>query len=383
MIHSIKLLKEAGARVFVADRDPSAPGFRVANGSAPIDIVDAGAIAKYAQEIGANLILVVNGAGVVSGSEASERLGLPGLPMSVARRSQDKGLARDCWRDAGLLQPDYCIVRSRVEFPRAAEKIGYPLVIKPASRWGSRGVCLISTPTELEWAIAIAETDGADSSYIVEQAIQGTEVSVEGLVQNGTPQVLAVADKEMQDHPNFRIGMALNYPAKMSCTQLTAIDNTVTKAVQALGIVNGAFDCECMVNATGVFLLEVNPRPGGGHIFGQIVEAVSGVCMPLAYAKILLGEPVDIRPKRSKGVCYKFFSPPEGIFQSVHGVEEARQTPGVLDLGFNLGTGTCVKPIKADADRPGFVVAQGNDRQEAIAVANKAIASIKYTMQPG
>jgi cysteine synthase A len=382
MTHSIQRLRQEGYRVFAADRDPAAPGFAFADGAAAVDIVDAAAIATYAQQIQADLIMVVNGAGVVSGAVASQRLGLPGLPPDVARSAQDKGRCRHRWRECGLLQPNYQVVDNSDQFAEVAAAIGYPVVIKPTTRWGSRGVCLVQHPAELAWATAFIRRHAGTESYIIEEAILGTEVSVEGLVQRGHTQVLAVADKEMQDHPNIRVGMVLNYPAAMSPAQLQAVDETTQRAIAALGIENGAFDIECMVNDRGVYLLELNPRPGGGHIFGQIVEAVSGVCMPVAYAKILFGEDVDIRPQYQRGVCYKFFAPPPGIFRGVRGLEEAARSPGVLEFGFDMATGTRVGPIEADADRPGFIVASGPDRQTAIDNVRRASAALQFDMQP-
>jgi biotin carboxylase len=382
MTHSILRLKEAGYQVFAVDRNPVAPGLALVDGFAPVDIVDADAVAEYAQTIGVDLILVINGGGVTSGAVASYRLGLPGLPPEVALRSQNKGRSRDCWKAAGICQPEYRVVRTHAEFEEAADAIGFPLVIKPTTKWGSRGVSMIHEASELSWAIDFAAHGAMSGEYIVEKAIAGIEVSVEGLVQHGRPQVLAIGDKEMQDHPRFRVGMVLNYPAGLPPFQIQAIEETVGRAVQALDIENGAFDAECMVNEAGVFILEINPRPGGGHIFGQIVEAVSGVCMPVAYAKILLGEDVDIRPRYQKGTCYKFFCPPPGVFRGVSGLEEARRMPGVLDLWFDMAPGAWVRPIEADADRPGLVVALGEDRATAIQNANQAIGRLKFDIEP-
>jgi hypothetical protein len=56
--------------------------------------------------------------------------------------------------------------------------------------------------------------------------------------------------------------------------------------------------------------------------------------------------------------------------------------PGILDLGFHMAPGTRVGSIAEDADRPGFVVAAGKDREEAIANASRAIAALRYDLTP-
>ena len=84
---TIRRLRGLGYRVFAADRNPDAPAFAEADGHAPVDIIDAAAIEAYARDIRADLVMVVNGAGVISGAHASERLGLPALPVDVAIRT--------------------------------------------------------------------------------------------------------------------------------------------------------------------------------------------------------------------------------------------------------------------------------------------------------
>ncbi|MEX0676127.1 MAG: ATP-grasp domain-containing protein [Pirellulales bacterium] len=381
MIHSIRLIRELGHQVYAADRNPNAPAFALADGSQQLDICDADGVTDYARRIRADVILAVNEAGVLPAAEASARLRLPNVSPAVAMRCLDKGMMRDAWQAAGLPQPDYRIAHDPEEIAATANQIGYPIVLKPALNWGSRGVSFVDKDSELPWAVDFAQINCRNGRYLVEKAITGTEMTIEGLVQGGRPQVLAKSDKEPQQHPKFRVAMALNYPARFDPWQLELANDVVAKAAMALGIENGAFHCECMINAHGVYLIEMAARGGGGHIFGQIVQAVSGVCMPQALVRILLGEDVDVRPRCQLGACYKFFAPPKGIFQAASGVEEAKRMPGILDFGFTMEPGTRVDDISGDADRPGFVVATGADRDEAIANANRAIGTVRYVMQ--
>src|SRR5581483_10132561 len=156
----------------------------------------------------------------------------------------------------------------------------------------------------------------------------------------------------------------------------------VTRAAIALGIENGAFHCECMVNADGVYLLEMGARPGGGHIFGQLIEATSGICMPRALVEVLLGEPVDLTPRWRRGACYRYFSPPAGILRRIANLEEARRLPGILDLAFTVQPGGEIKEIAVDTDKPGYVAAAGSDRAEARQNADRAVALLEFVIEP-
>lgn len=380
MCHSIRKLEEIGLRTLAADGASDAPGFALVEDHAVIDIRNTAAVAGFARSKGVDLILAVNEAGVLAAAEASHQLGLPNLPPDVALRCLHKGLMREAWQEASLPQPLFRRVASAEAIAAAASSIGYPMILKPAMNWGSRGVSRVAEAGDLPWATDYARANCRDGEFIVEQCISGTEMTIEGLVKRGRAQILAQSDKEPQEHPRYRVAMALNYPARFADWQLQRASEVVSKAVRALGIENGAFHCECMVNDTDVFLLEMGGRPGGGHIFGQIVEAASGVCMPQALARLLLGDDPDIRPVHRRGACYKFFAPPSGVFREALGVAEASRLPGILDFGFHMSPGTTVSPIAGDADRPGYAVATGDTREEAIANADRAIASIRYVM---
>jgi biotin carboxylase len=380
MCHSIRKMQEIGLRILAADGAPDAPGFALVEDHTVLDIRDAAAVAGFAGSKGVDLILAVNEAGVLAAAEASHQLGLPNLAPDVALRCLHKGLMREAWQQVGLPQPMFHRVASAEAIAAAALSIGYPVIVKPAMNWGSRGVSRVADAGDIRWAIDYVRANSRNGEFVVEQFVSGTEMTIEGLVKQRRVQILAQSDKEPQPHPKYRVAMALNYPARFADWQLQRATEVVSKAAQALGIENGAFHCECMVNETDVFLVEMGGRPGGGHIFGQIVEAASGVCMPQALARLLLGDNPDIRPKHQLGACYKFFAPPHGVFRDALGVAEARQLPGILDFGFHMRAGTAVSAIVDDADRPGYAVAAGDTREKAIENADRAIASIRWVM---
>ncbi len=381
MRHSIQQIQAMGHQVYAIDKNPAAPAFAVADGHAPIDLVDTGAITDYARKINADAILAVNEAGVMSAAYASQSTGLRGLHPDVAIKALDKGKMRRAWQEAGLSQPEFILVRNREEIAGAAENIDYPIILKPTMNWGSRGVSVARTEGELEWSIKLADDNRKpDTDFSVEQYIEGLEMTIEGLVYNDEVIILAKSDKILQEHARYRVDQSLHYPAKLPGAVLQKVDDLFIQAVKALNLNNCALHCEMRVADGQPYLIEMAARPGGGHIFGQIVEAVSGVSMPQALVSILLDTPYDLYPKYQQGAVYRFFVPPSGLFMGVEGIEQARALDGVLDFGFSMKTGTKVEPYADGAARPGYCVTRANTREEAIAIADLAVASLRYQM---
>ena len=130
-----------------------------------------------------------------------------------------------------------------------------------------------------------------------------------------------------------------------------------------------------------LFLVEMAARPGGGHIFTEIVEVVSGINMPVSLSKIFLNEQVSL-PEHIiySGACYRFFNPPKGTFISIENLDIAKQSEGVIDIGFKMETGTKVDVISDDASRPGYIVIKGADRNTALKNTINALSKLKFNM---
>ncbi len=381
MRHTILALQRHGYEVYAIDRDPEAPGFTVADGHAPIDFADALAVTDYACTIEASLIIPVNDAGLMSATKASIALGLPGLSEDVAWRCLDKGEMRLAWRRAGLPQPDFHIVQNADEAHAAARDLGYPVVVKPTQGWGSRGVSRARDAHEMDIAYEAANDNCGLGKIIVETLLPGVLMTSDGLVRNGETSVLILGDVSQQAHERFLVNFALNYPAAFSATMTTLARQIIAGATMALGLRTGAFHCELMVIEDQVYLIELGARGGGGHLFGVIGEAGSGICAPAALAGLMLGEPVEIHPTRQHGVCYHFFTAPPGVIATIEGLEEGRSVPGIIDLGVQIRPGMSGGAVATDAARHGYCVAQGETREDAMAAAQAAIAKVRFVME--
>lgn len=382
MKHSIQQIQAMGHQVYAIDKNPNAPAFAIANGYQAIDLIDTEGIVQYAREIEADAILAVNEAGVLSAAEASQILGLRGLDPDVAIKALDKGMMRQAWKQVSLSQPQFALVNKPEDIPNVAEKIGYPVIVKPTMNWGSRGVSVAETPDDLVWSIEFASQNRkAGTDFSIEEYIDGIEMTIEGLVYNHEVIILANSDKILQEHARYRVDQALRYPANLPKTILEKVNALFIQAAQALNLNNCALHCEMRIADDTPYLIEMAARPGGGHIFGQIIEAVSGISMPQALTNILLDAEFEKYPKYQHGAVYRFFVPPVGIFMGVDGIEEARSLEGVLDFGFHMDIGTIVEPYADGASRPGYCVTSAETRDEAIAIAEKAVATLRYQME--
>jgi phosphoribosylaminoimidazole carboxylase (NCAIR synthetase) len=132
----------------------------------------------------------------VLAAEAAEMLGVPFHPPAAARACHDKFLARQLYEAAGMHVPRF--FRALLgDDPRAvAARAFYPCVLKPLGLSASRGVIRVNNEEEFLAAFArIRAMLGRADFLQVESYIEGREFAVEGLMNYGAFEPLAIFDK--------------------------------------------------------------------------------------------------------------------------------------------------------------------------------------------
>jgi biotin carboxylase len=375
-------VRAAGYRTLVADRDPSAPAFALADAGHAVDISDTGAVVEIARREGVDAVLPLSEAGVPSAAAVAGALGLRGLSEETALQSLDKGLMRERWDRDGLPNPPFRVVTTRDEAARAAAAIGPPLIVKPArSGGGGRGVSVVHELGELDWAWEFARPSARNGRVMVEGFLEGTELTVEAIAHRGEVHVLAISDK-VKPPLRTRVATSLNYPAALEPDTRARVEAIARAAVVSLGITDGPAHAELIVGHDGPMLVELGARGGGGHVFSTVIEAVSGVDAVRESVRVLAGDEPDLRVRRQAGCVYRLLSPVDGVVRAIHGVEAARGLPGVLAVGVTRKPGDVLGGLIDSLQRSGFAVVAGSDREEAIRRADEVERTVVFDLEP-
>jgi biotin carboxylase len=376
-------LQKLGFQALVTDRNPEAEGFRYADLSETVDISDREGTLKVARAHKIQGIMAVNDFGVRTASYVAEQLGLVGIHRECAAASCDKGKQRQKWYQAGLPQPEFGMAVDFHSATEVANRIGFPLVIKPTDSGGaSRGVSVVRDLSQLEWAFHFAQPFSKTGEVILEGYIEGIESTVECLIFQGQVEILAVSDKVKPVDTRYRVAVGLYYPAFFPSEVMAQIRQIVPKAIHALGLETGAAHAELMMRPDGrIWIVEMAARPGGGHIFHTVVPQVSGINMVQELAKILMGRDPSIKRQAARGAAYKFFIPPKGRIREIRGAEVAASLEGVLALGIQVKPGEVIGELAGQHNRAGYVVTAGETRDEAVARAAAVERTIIFDVE--
>src|SRR5262249_52790373 len=158
-------------------RDPSALGFRFADRRAIVSVEDEHAIDRLAAaERVDGLIAPGIDWPVAIAARVAERLGLPHpLSPATAGLATSKLRGGERFAQAGVAQPRYELCRGLEEAVAAAERVGFPCVVKPPDRQGQRGLAVVDRPDGLERAVAGALDAARGDVLLVEELVTGPE----------------------------------------------------------------------------------------------------------------------------------------------------------------------------------------------------------------
>lgn len=384
-VPSIRAARRAGFHTIVADRNPLGPGLAEADVAWPIDLLDVDALQAAVERFGGvDGVVTMAEVGVRPAAELSARLGLAGISREAAQAATSKATMRRRWAALARLSADFRVVRSAADARRAVAEIGPPVVFKPdLSFGGSRGVQIVEDAVQAEAAFAYAQEGGRpNSEVVIERRLYGNEFSAEALIWRGETSVLCIGRKVKSAEP-WRVDLSVQYPAPLAPQQESRVAEMCRAAVSALGLEQGVAHVEFCWTEQGPVLFELGARCGGGHT-PQIAAHVSGVDEFIEYCRMSCGlAPAGFRPMARRGADYRFLVFPPGRVVDVDVPADLLDDPSVLDVGVTVSAGDEMKPIRSTADRAGFVVTVGKDREEAVRAADRACERIRVRYENG
>jgi biotin carboxylase len=368
----IGLLRAARERdlfVIAVDSDPSAPGFAYADKRALVSTEDEPAVDRLARAESVDGIISPGADWPVGvAARVAARLGLPHpIDETTAALVTTKSRQRERFAAAGVPQP------------RLLDEPVAPCVVKAPDRQGQRGLTFVRTEQGLPAAIEAAIEASRNGAYIVEEHVDGPEVTVQAVSIDGVFHPLLVADRLTADPPAFGVALAHAWPC---VTGTQSPIEAARAAAEALGVRNGPTYTQIRVGADGSRVVELAARLGGGHD-AELTEAATGVKLNDLALDFALGNEPCVTGTQSPqaGACVLFLVAPEGVLHAVEGREAAHGVEGVLDVRIYREPGFRIGPLRRGSDRAGAVIAVGDSRDDTLARARAAADEIRFVVE--
>ncbi|MEU5881902.1 ATP-grasp domain-containing protein [Spirillospora sp. NPDC047279] len=318
----------------------------------------------------------------------AERLGLPGLPVTAAPGLRDKAAMRAKAAAAGLRVPRLATVSTAGELRAAGERVGYPLVLKPRDSAGSVHVSRADDAAALlrayERMTGDPRTDlgrGMDGRAVVEEYLDGPELTVEGYVADGSVVIASVTAKFLGPEPTF-VETGHIAQADLPRSERDAVETYVRDLCAALGLTLGPFHCELRLVDGEPVLIEIGARLPGGHIV-DLVELATGVSLPAVMLAAATGlDLATVAPPRAPRAKYAgialLIAPGVARLGTVTGWERWRAAGDVLDAELYVSPGDPVPPLEDFRSRLGHVIYTADSYADAVARWHEITGSVRF-----
>ena len=350
----VQKAKEIGLHTICFAWEAGAVCKEVADEFYPVSIVEKEQILQICQERQIDgICTIASDIAAPTVAYVAEHLGLIGNSYDVAMRASNKYQMRNAFIKAGIPCPRYQIATSLNDIQVDYE---FPIIIKPTDRSGSLGITKVTRTEDLKPAVETALSYSFRHEAIIEEFIEGREISVEFISYKGRHYPLQITDKVTTEAPHF-VELEHHQPADLSPEQYKSIFELTKRALDALGVTNGASHSEYRINSEGdVIVMEIGARMGGDFIGSDLVFLSTGYDFLAGVIDVSLGrfnKPIFGIPHCA------------GVFFLCEETKHLRDiiikgdTPHIVRAEV---TDDVLRRVKCSADRSGYLIYQDNKR---------------------
>lgn len=388
---AIRMARSRGYRVTVTDYDPNAVGFAEADHHGVVSTRDADATVAFARALHdkepLDGVMTLASESAVAVASVAEELGLPGTSRNSAWLATHKVDRQRTFAAADIPAPGFQAASSLEEGIAAADRLGWPVVVKPADSAGSRGVRLVHDQQGMESAVDEIRGVSGQVEFLVEEYLEGTEHSIEGVVLNGEVFWAAISDRNYDDkhrYPPYFLEDGDTLPSLVDDAVAEEIRSVSTRAVRALGIHWGPVKGDIIVAQDGPRVLEMAARLSGDYFCYETIPLHNGIDLLAVVMDMAVGHTVDsarLKPSRHQGVALRYVWPKPGVVTDIRGAEDAKAQAGIHFVRLEphwagLAPGDRIAPASSMGERVMSVMAWGADREEAVARACRAVNTV-------
>ena len=235
--------------------------------------------------------------GTVQGALEVMKIPYTGSGVAASALSMDKWRTKLVWSASGIPTPRFTMVKSTTSWDRVIERLGLPIIVKPAREGSTIGLTKVSAPADLTAAYALAAR--YDSLVLAEEFIAGQELTCSILGDTALPIVRIEAPQGNYDYQNKYFTDDVKYycPSGVRAALEDEIRKAALKGFRVLGC-RGWGRSDVMLKPDGsYYFLEMNTSPGmTGHSLVPIAARQAGLSYPDLCVRILEAAGLDGGP---------------------------------------------------------------------------------------
>lgn len=299
-----------------------------------------------------------------------------------------KDLARLRLKQHGQPIPDFRVINISLPLLEQLSELDYPVVVKPVSMSGSKGV--IKANNEQECIAAVERikpllsqlvNEEERTTILIEGFLGGAEVAYEGLLHKGRLRQLVIFDKpEPMNGPFFEESYYIS-PSRHSAAWQKIIHQRVSEACAAYGLTDGPIHAELRLIDNDAYVIEIAARTIGGDCADMLKFGLNIGLEELVLLQAM-GKPIDIPAMENSVGVLMIPIPEQGILRRVEGVEKAREISGITDIGISVREGYELLPLPEGSSYLGFIFSKAPTQHLVESALRAAHACLNVVIAP-
>lgn len=326
-------------------------------------------------------------------SKICDRFNFIGTPYAVAKKARNKYLFRDFCKNNELPFIKHQLIKNEEDIKYVCQNFNFPLVIKPVYGSSSAYVIKIEKEEEFRYSyeyikkslssnVESALSDGLE--IMVEEYIDGDEVDIDILIQNGRIKFYSISDNTKTKEPFF-IETDRFTPSSLPENDQEELMAVADKILEKMGIQNCCIHFEAKQTEKGPMPVEINLRMGGDEIYSSIKTAW-GVDLIADSLRICMGQYIERIQKHDEPKKYLIARTlnenTSGIIVQLDIDKDLGKIKFVEEFEFFKELGDPVLVPPEGFDYLGWVMVSGDNIMDAKENLEKAVAMIKCRISP-
>ena len=383
-ISLISELKKRKIKVVLADYYSEPVAKKYADRFYQVSTLDVDAIRYLVQTEKVDFIITVcTDQALLTTAQISNELGLPCyLDFNTALNVTNKRYMKQMFYKNAIPTAKH-VSANKIEDIELSN-FSFPLIVKPVDCNSSKGVRRCNNYIELETYFHEAVNLSRTKNAIVEEFIEGIEISVDIYVEDGKVKILCISESDkISETDKFVICRAI-WPLSLSESLILRIQKIAQSIADAFLIINSPMLIQFLYNGKDLYVIEFSARTGGGVKY-LLIKRASGFDVINAVIDLTLGEKPHVEEivAEYRFMVNDFIYCGQGVFDHLEGFEELKNNHIIEDYYLFKRAGTLFESVSASGDRVAGFTVVGDTPEELINRHSRAINSIKVISTDG
>lgn len=375
--------KRLGCTAIVTSRPGKYPGVPLADVYAGIDTTDIDATLALALEHEISAVVTAGtDVAIPTLGRIVDALRLKGPGFDTAVKCSDKVAMKTAMKCAQIRTADFEVVASSDDGVAAADKLGYPVMVKAVDSSGSRGVIKVDRDKEFASAWDAAWSVTRKKEVLIEKCLIGREFGAQCLVA-GTKPILVVPHNDSVTDPPCCTPFGHSLPADLPSEAIQKTEEIAARLVEAFGLKDTAVNLDLMWADDEVYVIEIGARIGATCL-PEIVGAYYGFDVYESLIKLALGQSVELPDGKGMPVAGLLLrSECNGVLKEIRFSKNIDYDPRVVEWQIDVEAGDAVKTFQTGPDRIGHIVTRGETARDAESRAFAYSDTMEVILQSG